>query len=183
MIPVSPMLIIFCVTALSWFCDYISRRISLRTAYIATTTLLVIIVAVPLYKSVRLVTNFNHNDTRIEAFRWLSERKEDGEVYFGKQTLIPNKISGRIYALGEPELQELRSAGFRYVVASSFGYDVYYRGATLAGQIPKVYRAKDRFDEIFKTYPYHEIRPDYASFAYSNPVMRIIDISEGPTIE
>jgi hypothetical protein len=183
MIPISPVLIIFCVTALSWLSGFISRLIPLSTAHIATLTLLVIIVAVPLYKSIRLVTNFNHNDTRVEAFRWLSERKEDGEVYFGKQTLIPNKVSGRIYALGESELQDLRSAGFRYVVASSFGYDVYYRGATLEGQIPKVYRAKDRIDEIFRTYPYHEIQPHYTSFAYSNPVVRIIDISGRSTIE
>ena len=183
MIPISPVLIIFCVTTLNWLWCFVSQHLTLKIANIATMALLVTIAAVPLYTSIRLVANFNQNDTRVEAFRWLSERKEDGEVYFGKQTLIPNKISGRIYSLSETELQDLRSAGFRYVVASSFGYDVYYRGATLEGQIPKVYRAKDRFDEIFQTYPYHEIQPDYMSFAYSNPVVRIIDISGRSTVE
>ncbi len=180
MVPVSPPLIIFSVSGLILIRNFLCSSSVSKFITPLSATLLIAVVSFPVYKSVMLISNFNLDDTRIAAFQWLSERKEEGEVYFGKQTLLPNKQSGRIYTLDEARLDNLRSAGFKYAVASSFGYDVYNRGAELKGQIKKVYRAKERFDEIFRTYPYHEIKPEYASFAYSNPVIRIIDISKKP---
>ena len=181
MIPISPALLIFAAYSCRMIVSGISRYGS-GIPRVAVMTFVIAVVAGPsLYKSIMLVKNLNENDTRLTAYRWLAERKDEGNVYFGKHTLLANKKSGRIYVLKKRRMKGLRDNGFKYAIASSFGYDPYFEGRLLEKQTSKVEVASTRFRDIFKNYPYHEIRPDYMSFAFSNPTIRIIDISKDPS--
>lgn len=61
-------------------------------------------------------------------------------------------------------------------VASSFHYDRYQLGTKLQNQ-------RDAGYEFLFRYPYAEIRPDYKSFAFSNPVLRIVDLRQPPDLD
>jgi hypothetical protein len=70
---------------------------------------------------------------------------------------------------------EWRAKGVDYLVASSFMYDRYTTGAKLRNRRPEIYRTHERYTELF-TLPYVEFAPAYRTFAFSNPVIRIIDL-------
>ena len=180
MIPITPVLLIFAAS----FTRLLVQQIEIRAAAVPAVAAVVVIVAVvaapSLYRSMMLVRNLNENDTRLTAYEWLAERQDEGNVYFGKHTLLQNKKSGRVYVLNAKRMQGLRDHGFKYAISSSFGYDPYTQSKTMPDQSRKVRRASQRFDSIFEEYPYHEIEPDYMSFAFSNPTIRIIDISKDP---
>jgi hypothetical protein len=65
------------------------------------------------------------------------------------------------------------------VAVSSFVYQRFAVGAALDAQAPAVHAAHRRFEELFAL-PYTEFAPDYRSFAFSNPVVRIIDLRPAP---
>ena len=88
------------------------------------------------------------------------------------------RAADRLHQLDHQITEELKAAGFRYVVASSLRYDLYYYGATLRHQKESVYEAKRTYDDLFDRFPYHEVNPEYKSFAYSNPVIRILDLDK-----
>lgn len=48
--------------------------------------------------------------------------------------------------------------------------------APWGGQSDKVYAMSRGYRELFK-HPYTEIKPPYKSYAFSNPTIRIVDIS------
>jgi hypothetical protein len=60
---------------------------------------------------------------------------------------------------------------------SSFNYERFFIGAEWWGQQPKVYKTHKKYMQLF-SYPYREIIPAYKTFAFSNPVIRIIDIRD-----
>ena len=74
-------------------------------------------------------------------------------------------------------LDKLRQLKIKYLVTSSFLYERYEYGAKLSSQNPRVYARNNIYKELF-LYQYIEIKPAYKSFAFSNPTMRIIDITE-----
>ncbi len=178
MIPITPVLILYSVYAFIEIKKLIYGNLSLKASGLVTIILLAALIVTPLYKSIMLVQNFNYQDTRSQAMRWLAEKEE--KVYYGKHTMLPSKKSGRIYKIDDKKLHDMRSGGYRYAVASSFGYDIYYQGAEMDGQIKRIKKYKNIFDGIFETYPYVEFRPNYQSFAFSNPVIRILDLAENP---
>ena len=180
MIPITPVLILFAGLGFQMICNLLKKSPSSGFSNAIGMLCMLLIFAFPMYKSALLVDNLSQKDTRVAAFDWFKQRQGDGAVYFGKHTLLHNKESGRIYKLDKETIAQLRQAGFRYAIASSFGYDVYYYGAGLEKQIERVYRHKRRFEEIFNTLDYHEIAPNYQSFSFSNPVIRIIDLDSAP---
>ena len=70
-----------------------------------------------------------------------------------------------------------RAKGVDYLVASSFMYDRYTTGAQLRNRRREIYQTHARYTELF-TLPYVEFAPAYRTFAFSNPVIRIIDLHE-----
>ena len=176
MMPIVPAVLILAVYFIRGIGIWASEKTRGAVLNVGVMFLVVVCILFPAYKSINLVLDMNEQDTRIRAFNWLKERQSDGEVYFGKYTLLNNKDSGRIYNLDDDTIQTLRAQGFRYAVASSFGYELYFIGAELEDQPRRVYRYRDTFEKVFKEYEYHEIRPNYQSFAFSNPTIRIIDL-------
>jgi hypothetical protein len=64
----------------------------------------------------------------------------------------------------------------KYLVASSFSYDRYFRGVQMAGQRPEIQKHYLKYKELFSSYEYTEIQPKYKTYLYSNPVIRIVHL-------
>lgn len=60
--------------------------------------------------------------------------------------------------------------------ASSFIYGRYFAGLTMPDQPPKVYAKAGRYARLLSGFECVEIRPRLRSFAFSNPVLRIVDL-------
>jgi 4-amino-4-deoxy-L-arabinose transferase-like glycosyltransferase len=122
----------------------------------------------PLYDAARLVGEME-DDTRFRAAAWLDANPERVLV----EQYADLTAGGRSAA--EFDGAELIRDGVAYVVASSFTYDRFRVGSRLPGQHPAVYRAQARYEALFAQ-PFIEIAPDYRSFAFSNPTIRIVDV-------
>lgn len=132
---------------------------------------IVLALALPLMRSAKL-DYYMTRDTRMEADRRVEERgiKAKFEAYSSARTMD----TSRIISL---ELDKERASGVTHLVTSSLMYDRYELGASLPRQDGKVYEAWRKYEAIF-SHPYEEIRPAYMSFAFSNPVIRIVDIRD-----
>jgi 4-amino-4-deoxy-L-arabinose transferase-like glycosyltransferase len=108
-------------------------------------------------------------DTRAEAASWIAATGEKAwfEQYGG--------TARDTWTFAHMDLAEARAANARYLVASSFMYDRYFRGSKLKNQSATVYEGHRCYVELFR-YPYVEFRPKYKSFVFSNPTIRIVDI-------
>jgi len=165
MLPVVPALAYFAWRGI----ECVSKVIAGTTAgpRLAVTAGLVLL-ALPLWDSIQL-DRFLTRDTRAEAAKWL--HAEGGravrEIYAGT-----NWDRGTV---AEVDVERARRQGTEYLVASSFTYDRYRLGATVEGQPASVYRRQRAYERLFQ-YPSVEFTPEYRSFAFSNPVIRIIDI-------
>ena len=124
--------------------------------------------------SVRLVAGMAY-DTRAEAERWLDEH---GEPWKG-EWFTPAADPVVSVAVLDPE--EERRAGTRYLVASSFMYERALLMCRRGRVDERLQPYCDGYRRLFR-YPYFEIRPAYRSFAFSNPVIRIVDLSGTPTL-
>jgi hypothetical protein len=128
------------------------------------------LVLLPAYMSVRLVSGLG-DDTRVQAAEWL-------ERHPGWATFEAYSGEGRsVRSLVELDPAAWRARGVDYLVASSFMYDRYATGARLRNRRPEIYWTHERYLELFRL-PYVEFSPAYRTFAFSNPVIRIIDLRE-----
>jgi hypothetical protein len=80
-----------------------------------------------------------------------------------------------VLSVAEIDLESARQRGIAFLVASSFQYERFLYGGTLANQDPGIYRLSCAYQKLFN-YPYVEFTPAYRSFAFSNPTIRVIDI-------
>ena len=133
------------------------------------------LVLLPAYTSVRLVSGLA-DDTRVQAAEWLERHPgwATFEAYSGEGTSVRSVV--------ELDPAAWRAKGVDYLVASSFMYDRYSTGARLPNRRPEIYRTHERYLELFKL-PYVEFSPAYRTFAFSNPVIRIIDLRESSSRE
>jgi hypothetical protein len=133
------------------------------------------LVLLPSYMSVRLVSGLD-DDTRTQAAAWLGSRPGRAifETYSGEGTSVRSVV--------EMDPAAWRARGVDYLVASSFMYDRYTTGARLRNQRPEVYRMHARYMDLFSR-PYVEFAPTFRSFAFSNPVIRIVDLRDSTTRE
>jgi len=133
------------------------------------------LVLLPAYMSVRLVSGLA-DDTRVQAAAWLERHPgwATFEAYSGEGTSVRSAV--------ELDPAEWRAKGVDYLVASSFMYDRYATGAQLPNQRPEIYRTHERYMELFGL-PYVEFSPAYRTFAFSNPVIRIIDLRDSTSRE
>jgi hypothetical protein len=128
------------------------------------------LVLLPAYMSVRLLSGLT-DDTRGRALEWLREHP-------GTQVFEAYSSEGvSVRSLTELDPAAWRAKGVDYLVASSFMYDRYLTGARLRNQRPEIYWTSDRYARLFRL-PYVEFAPAYRTFAFSNPVIRIIDLRQ-----
>jgi DNA-binding transcriptional ArsR family regulator len=128
------------------------------------------LVLLPAYMSVRLLSGLT-DDTRARALEWLREHP-------GTQVFEAYSSEGvSVRSLTELDPAAWRAKGVDYLVASSFMYDRYVTGARLRNQRPEIYWTSDRYARLFRL-PYVEFAPAYRTFAFSNPVIRIIDLRQ-----
>lgn len=116
------------------------------------------------------------DDTRDRADRILAGR--DAAVL---SELYGSSIGRQVHGLAEDDGGDFGPA-VRYVVASSFSYGRYAYGAAVGGAENRGAAARwARYQALFR-HPYCEIRPDWPTYAFSNPTLRIVDIAAAPAV-
>ncbi len=166
-IPVVPVLIYFSCRFLEFLDEYFKSGMARLIGVLVT----LIFIFVPLYDSVML-DYFLTKDTRLQAQEWIANAK--AKVMF-ESYVYPFEIVGK---LTDVDVAQWQAQGFEYLVASSFQYGRYLYGEHLKNQDKVVYDTAKTYRDLFE-FPYREIRPAYKTFAFSNPVIRIIDIRHG----
>jgi hypothetical protein len=112
-------------------------------------------------------------DTRAIAYRCTKEQlPSQASVVFGRHS-IERELDDRQYLT----FQSLMNAGSDFLVVSSFQYDRFLEVANLQGQDSRVYEQAEEFRKLFEL-PFKEFRPAYRSFAFSNPVIRVVQLGE-----
>jgi 4-amino-4-deoxy-L-arabinose transferase-like glycosyltransferase len=165
-IPVVPVLLYFAAKTMS--------EISFKNPLLSKSKFILMILSItlPLTVSARLVYHMN-KDTRETARRWVEAN--GGKALY--ETYASENRDTRCAACMDIPTEQKN--GTRFLVASSFEYDRYYLGSRIKNLEKKVYLIHRSYTELFK-WPYIEIKPRFKSFAYSNPVIRIVDI--GPSL-
>ena len=110
-------------------------------------------------------------------------RQKAEQLLKGKSAIFDRYATGnnnKKTKIDDIDLNDLVRLGNAFFVASSFEYKRYEYGATLKDQNDYVYNRHDIYQQLFK-HNYLEIKPDYKSFAFSNPTLRIIDFSLNKT--
>src|SRR5690606_13875547 len=120
------------------------------------------------------------HDTRTRAAEWIVS--EGGTVVADRYALDRGVAPAEsVMPLDPADLtasldpRALARDGVDFLAVSSFVYERFAAGAALPDQPAEVHAAHQRFEELF-TLPYREFAPDHRSFAFSNPVVRIIEL-------
>lgn len=163
-IPIVPVLIYFSCR----FLQFLENNFNFGKTKIIFILITAVFIAVPLRDSLML-DYYLTKDTRLKAQEWIARAK--AKVMF-ESYVYPFEIVGK---LTDVDLAAWQAQGFEYLVASSFQYGRYLYGEKLKNQGQIVYDTAERYHKLFE-FPSREILPDYKTFAFSNPVIRIIDI-------
>ncbi len=171
MILITPSLIFF-AGKFVYYTNMTIKGISKRWAVQqGASALMAVMIILPLYDTV-LLDYYLRNDTRIEAEEWVSSR--GGRAVY---EYYATAKKADVWSVAAVNVQKAKRLGIDYLVASSFRYERYFIGAQLSGQHQSVQDMHERYVRLFSN-PYVEISPAHKSFAFSNPVIRIVDISE-----
>lgn len=164
MMPIVPVLIYIACRWISHTADNLGRPWSWALGAAAVVAIMV----QPGYTSLQLTSQLA-NDTRKAAADWLRAAggKAVGELHSG--------LDEAVDSVANIDVNDARDNGVNYLVASSFMYARFFLGSELRNQNEAVYRTHQRYVELFQ-HPYVEFVPAYRSFAFSNPVIRIVDI-------
>ncbi len=133
------------------------------------TAAALVLLAVPLWSSVRLSRGLEH-DTRTRADAWLATRA--GRVLRGP---LSSTRPADVPSIATVDLDAARRAGVTHVATSSFVYGTFARGSRLAGQADYVYARHARYQELFE-YPFEEFAPGAPGLGWSQPTIRVLDI-------
>jgi hypothetical protein len=164
-LPVVPMLIM-----LSWQTLSMAPRTVPPTVLRATgLAIAAALIVYPLYLTVRLTSSMA-DDTRARAVTWAA--RQPGSFIAERYTGLPSDVE----MAAEVDLDQARRSGIRYVVASSFMYGRYFLPEATPQEEGDMYALRDNYIALFR-YPYVEIAPDFRSFGFTNPLIRIVDIS------
>ena len=168
MVPIIPILALFCMQLLNSMMAVIPRRSRSWCSF----ALLSLIIIFPLIESVKFDYYIN-KDTRGEIESLLAEKEGNVimEAYVAPFT-HPADFSRLPDLIAEAQNENVCT-----LVASSFMYDRYLLGGTLKDQEPDIYVKYQQYLDIFE-YPYTEILPTYKSIAFSNPTLKVIDLCE-----
>jgi 4-amino-4-deoxy-L-arabinose transferase-like glycosyltransferase len=171
MIPIAPAMIYFACKAISqirqWMPGYSTQMITRAVPWALAGA----IVLVPLYDSWQLDSHLI-DDTRLQAKKWIDA---SGGKAWGERYTLGNGWRQRY--LTELDIAEARKSGIAYFVVSSFSYERFFIGSQWSWQSQDVYETHKNYMRLF-SHPYVEIKPAYKTFAFSNPVIRIVDIRD-----
>ena len=132
-------------------------------------------VAVPLGDTILLCRHLlPDRDTREQAAEKITA--SGGSAIFEQYATAEHDVR----CLGDFSVEDLRNQGHDFAVASSFRYERFFRGSRMADQDEWVYERHRRYVELFAL-PYVELRPEWRSYGFSNPVIRIVDLRQ-PTV-
>jgi hypothetical protein len=168
--PLVPVLLYFGVR----LTEGLRRVVPDPTGRLGAAVLLAMLIVTPLQASLRLDYHLIR-DTRAEAEK--RARALGGTVLFGNYASLDSRR-----LLADDSLDSLSAEGVTHLAVSSFDYDRYLFAANLENQAASVYRRARAYEAMFRL-PYIEISPAYRAFAFSNPVIRIVDIRRGPAGE
>lgn len=164
-VPIVPLLIAFLYKELRGLWQHnVSGRFRLALGVFGAATLVV-----PLSDTILLDYNLTR-DSRAAAEAWLNDK--GGKAVFEAH-------SGRrldTWSVAGLDVDDALADGTAFFVASQFSWRQYFRGSRLKEQPADVYRLHRQYERLFSHYPYVEFRPAYRDFAFSNPVVRVIDI-------
>ncbi|GJL79723.1 MAG: hypothetical protein NPINA01_27120 [Nitrospinaceae bacterium] len=174
MIPIVPLLIIFSCRSILFLESWVKQALRIQAARSLSLPIMIFSVLWPLYDSAMLDYHLTR-DTRSKAQEWVeaSEKK----VLYGRYTNSFN-LNGDFRTVLDVDIPGAQKSGVDYLVVSSFVYDRYLRGGKLQGQSQRVYELNEKYGRLFSR-SFIEIKPEYKSFAFSNPVIRIVDIRDG----
>jgi hypothetical protein len=164
-LPIVPLLIAFLYKGLSGLWQHAaSARFRLALGAFGTATLVV-----PLADTILLDHNLVR-DPRAAAESWLDDKGEKAvfEAHSGRRV--------DTWSVAGLDVDGARANGTAFFVASQFSWRQYCRGSRLKEQPADVYRLHRQYEWLFSHYPYVEFRPAYRDFAFSNPVVRVVDI-------
>jgi len=164
-IPVLPVLSYFSFRAITQLSMLLFKKE--KPAFISVLFCLCLVY--PTYDTVNLVHNMNR-DTRARLAKWLKgkNKRKIAEHYTVKRKQCESL--GRYY-------KKSISKKTKYLVSSSFVYDRYFYGAQFKGQNKEVYR-KNKFYKELLMHSSKRFKPAHKSFAFSNPTIHIIKVSD-----
>ncbi|MBW1819726.1 MAG: hypothetical protein JRJ60_21510, partial [Deltaproteobacteria bacterium] len=165
MIPTIPALFYFVAFLLRELMAIGPRSIALSISF-ATALIFISFALVDSFK----LAHYLNKDTREEAAAIVqaSGKKAFSERYGIIKTHIP--------ILADIDLSKARESGIQVLVASSLTYGRFFLEDEKDRRRASYPVRKARYKELF-SFPFTEIRPAYRTYAFSNPVIRIIDIS------
>jgi hypothetical protein len=134
------------------------------------------VVAWPAYVSIRFVDEIG-SDTRSRAAAWLREHNGKAVVEYYAGLAGPGQV--QIEWATDLDLAEARAQGVDYIVTSSFTHGRYDFTARWPDLSNDVRTKKERYDQLFAL-PFEEFVPRYRTFAFSNPVVRIVKLRGAP---
>lgn len=172
-IPLIPVFCYFSLRTVEEIIKYITKSKRLLITSLTFAPLLIY----PLYDSINLVSNLKE-DTREQLNNLF--KKDFRGVY------------SEIYTKEEPDtfmlcdlLTEEIPQGTKYLVASSFVYERYFKAIEFSKDVPEIVEKWRFYKKLFEN-KYIEIRPKYRSYAFSNPTIRIFkvkDLMENGTVK
>jgi 4-amino-4-deoxy-L-arabinose transferase-like glycosyltransferase len=171
MIPVVPLLMIFSCRFIHFIESWIKAAFRMRTTRSLSLPLMLLLLLWPLYDSILLDYHLTR-DTRIKSQEWVESSGK--RVLYGRYTNNFN-LNGDFRTILDVDITGAKKSGIEYLLVSSFVYDRYLKGGKLRGQNQRVYELYEKYGRLFSQ-PYIEIKPEHKSFAFSNPVIRIVDI-------
>lgn len=162
MIPIIPLLLYFAVK-----CAVSLNQTRFKVLKFALP-LFVIGLGYSAWDSLNLVYFLKH-DTRDEVVQWiaLDHKRVRGELHS-----IPKSD---VRTLSSLDVNQEASKGIEYLIASNFMYDRVYLANRLKNCPESVREAYVVYENLFQL-PFIEFKPEYRSFACSNPTIRVIDI-------
>jgi hypothetical protein len=164
--PLVPVLLYFGVRLI----EALRRVVPGPAGRLCVAVFLALLIVAPLQVSLRL-DYYLTRDTRAEADQRAPAL--GGTVLFGNYASLDSR---RQFA--DDSLDSLSAEGVTHIAVSSFDYDRYLFAGKLQNQVASAYRRARAYEAMFRL-PYIEISPAYRAFAFSNPVIRIVDIRSG----
>lgn len=163
-LPAVPILAYYAVLAI----NVTSSRIA-RSAY-QRPLLVLLALAWPAYESVQFVRHLEDE----------SRAQVAGLLPPGARVVYERYASPRedVHYAVEIPVEELRAQGVEYLVTSSFVWEWLLLGESMGLQKREVYVYANRYRALFAACPYATIPPTYKSYAFSNPELRIVHVSE-----
>ena len=164
-IPIVPPLILFALMAVKTLWSPVSNP-GLK---MAVPLVMIAIILYPLYFTIRLVHGIN-DDTRARAEAWIQHSSQNA-----KYELYTSAKPHDVKSVTNLDVEQERKKGVAFFVSSSFMYERFEFGSTLPDQSPLVYKTQEKYKELFAR-PFVEFKPEFRSFGFSNPTIRVIDI-------